>query len=200
MRIGIEINGVLRNTIGKIEQTYQKYLIDKTDGIENEESFEYGIMLPVDSLVMKDHFKFQNDEELFSFLYEEFPMEIFGHSQSSEYSTFNDLNETYINLRDNHDLIIVSDEIGKSKPASLFFISKFGCQLEKIKFYSNYTINSMWDEIDLLLTANPALLLEHPSDKILIKYETDYNKNIKTSHNIKSLKELEDKLKEIISC
>ena len=200
MRIGIEINGVLRNTIGKIEQTYQKYLIDKTDGIENEESFEYGIILPVDSLVMKDHFKFQNDEELFSFLYEEFPMEIFGHSQSSEYSTFNDLNETYINLRDNHDLIIVSDEIGKSKPASLFFISKFGCQLEKIKFYSNYTINSMWDEIDLLLTANPALLLEHPSDKILIKYETDYNKNINTSHTIKSLKELEDKLKKIISC
>ena len=200
MRIAIEINGVLRNTIGKIEQTYQKYLIDKTDGIENEESFEYGIILPVDSLVLKDHFKFQNDEELFSFLYEEFPMEIFGHSQSSEYSTFNDLNEVYVNLRDNHDLIIVSDEIGKSKPASLFFISKFGCQLEKIKFYSNYTINSMWDEIDLLLTANPALLLEHPSDKILIKYETDYNKNINTSHTIKSLKELEDKLKEILSC
>ena len=200
MRIGIEINGVLRNTIGKIEQTYQKYLIDKTDGIENEKSFEYGTILPVNSLMLKDHFKFQNDEELFSFLYEEFPMEIFGHSQSSEYSTFNDLNEVYVNLRDNHDLIIVSDEIGKSKPASLFFISKFGCQLEKIKFYSNYTINSMWNEIDLLLTANPALLLEHPSDKILIKYETDYNKNIKTSHSIKSLKELEDKLKEIISC
>ena len=200
MRIAIEINGVLRNTIGKIEQTYQKYLIDKTDGIENEKSFEYGMILPVDSLILKDHFKFQNDEELFSFLYEEFPMEIFGHSQSSEYSTFNDLNEVYVNLRDNHDLIIVSDEIGKSKPASLFFISKFGCQLEKIKFYSNYTINSMWNEIDLLLTANPALLLEHPSDKILIKYETDYNKNINTSHTIKSLKELEDKLKKIISC
>ena len=200
MRIGIEINGVLRNTIGKIEQTYQKYLIDKTDGIENEKSFEYGTILPVNSLMLKDHFKFQNDEELFSFLYEEFPMEIFGHAQSSEYSTFNDLNELYLKLRDNHDLIIVSDEIGKSKPASLFFISKFGCQLEKIKFYSNYTINSMWDEIDLLLTANPALLLEHPSDKILIKYETDYNKNINTSHTIKSLKELEDKLKKIISC
>jgi hypothetical protein len=197
MRIGIEINGVLRNTIGKIEQTYQKFLIDKTDGIENKDSFEYGMTLPVDSLVLKNHFKFENDEELFSFLYEEFPMEIFGHAQSSEYSTFNDLNDVYINLRDNHDLIIVSDEIGKSKPASLFFISKFGCQLEKIKFYSNYTINSMWDEIDLLLTSNPALLLEYPSDKILIKYETDYNKNIKTSHCIKSLKELEDKLKEI---
>jgi hypothetical protein len=197
MRIGIEINGVLRNTVGKIEQTYQKFLIDKTDGIESEDSFEYGITLPVDSLELKNHFKFRNDEELFSFLYEEFPMEIFGHSQSSEYSTFNDLNEVYLNLRDNHDLMIVSDEIGKSKPASLFFISKFGCQLEKIKFYSNYTINSMWNEIDVLLTANPALLLEHPSDKILIKYETDYNKHIKVINSITSLKELETKLKEI---
>lgn len=200
MRIGIEINGVLRNTLGKIEQTYQKFLIDKTEGIENEDSFEYGITLPLDSLDLKNHFNFRNDEELFSFLYEEFPMEIFGHSQSSEYSTFNDLNEVYLNLRDNHDLMIVSDEIGKSKPASLFFISKFGCQLEKIKFYSNYTINSMWDEIDVLLTANPVLLLEHPSDKILIKYETDYNKHIKVTHFITSLKELETKLKEIEQC
>jgi len=41
MRIGIELNGVLRNTVGKIEQTYQKFMIDKTDGIESEDDFEY---------------------------------------------------------------------------------------------------------------------------------------------------------------
>jgi len=198
MRIGIEINGVLRNTLGKIEQTYQKFLIDKTDGIETENEFVYEMSLPVNSLDLKSHFKFQNDEEMFSFLYEEFPMEIFGHSQSTEYSTFNDLNEVYVDLRDNHDLIIVSDEIGKSKPASLFFLSKFGCQLEKVKFYSNYTINSMWDEIDLLLTSNPALLLDYPSNKLIIKYETEYNKTINTTHTIKSIKELGDKLKELV--
>ena len=84
-------------------------------------------------------------------------MEIFGHAQSSEYSTFNELQQIYLKHRDNHDLLIVSDEIGKSKPATLFFLSKFICQLEKIKFYSNVTINSMWDEIDILLTSNPAL-------------------------------------------
>ena len=198
MRIGIEINGVLRNTLGKIEQTYQKFLIDKTDGIETENEFVYEMSLPVDSLDLKSHFKFQNDEEMFSFLYEEFPMEIFGHSQSTEYSTFNDLNEVYVDLRDNHDLIIVSDEIGKSKPASLFFLSKFGCQLEKVKFYSNFTINSMWDEIDLLLTSNPALLLDYPSNKLIIKYETEYNKTINTPHTIKSIKELGNKLKELV--
>jgi len=198
MRIAIEINGVLRNTIGKIEQTYQKFLIDKTDGIEDEELFKYEVNLPVTSLTLQDHFNFQDEEELYSFLYEEFPMEIFGHSQSTEYSSFNDLNDIYVNLRDNHDLIIVSDEIGKSKPASLFFLSKFGCQLEKVKFYSNLTIKSMWDEIDVLLTSNPALLLEHPDDKIVIKYHTDYNKQIDTKYSITELKEFESVLNEIL--
>ena len=200
MRIGIELNGVLRNTLGKIEQTYQKFMIDKTEGIEDADSFEYKITTPINSLEIKNHFTFRDDEELISFLYDEFPMEIFGHSQSTEYSTFNDLNEIYFKLRNDNDFIIVSDEIGKSKPASLFFLSKFGCEFEKIKFYSNTTINSMWDEIDILLTANPALLLNHPTDKILIKYETEYNQEVTTNYKINTIKELESILKEIIIC
>jgi len=197
MRFGIEINGVLRDTLGKIEQTYQKFLIDKTDGIESEDSFEYKITKPINTLELKNHFAFQSEEELYSFLYEEFPMEIFGHAQSSEYTTFNDLNEIYLNYRDYFDFLIVSDEIVRSKPASLFFLSKFGCQLEKVKFYSNITIKSMWDEVDILLTSNPALLLDYPDNKIVIKYETEYNKDIPCIHTITTIKDLENKIKEL---
>ena len=197
-RIGFDINGVLRNTIGKIEQTYEKYLLSKTDGIDDDSSFEYEMNLPVTSLDLKEHFKFQNDEELYSFLYEEFAMEIFGHAQSTEYSTFNDLQNLYLTYRDDNDLVIVSDEIGKSKPATLFFLSKFICQIEKIKFYSNITIKSMWDEIDVLLTSNPILLLDKPSDKIVVKYETEYNKDVDSEHTIKTLNEFDNKLKELL--
>ena len=200
MRIGIEVNGVLRNTIDKIEKTYQKYLIDKTEGIEDENLFKYEMILPVDSLSLDNHFKFETKEDLYSFLYEEFPMEIFGHAQSTEYQTFNYLNDLYMNLRTNHDIVIVSDEIGKSKPATLFFLSKFGCQIEKIKFYSNTTINSMWDEIDILLTANPELLLNKPDGKNVIKFQTDYNKSINTYNFITSLKDFEETLKTILPC
>ena len=200
MRVGIEINGVLRNTLDKIEQTYQKFYIDKTDGLEDDDSFNYEITEPINSLELKNHFAFRDDNELYSFLYEEFPMEIFGHSQSSEYTTFNDLNDVYLTNRDFHDFLIVSDEIGRSKPASLFFLSKFGCQLEKVKFYSNLTIISMWDEVDVLLTANPALLLEYPIDKIVIKYETEYNKDVPCKYTIKSIKDLDDKIKELSVC
>ena len=120
--------------------------------------------------------------------------------QSSEYSTFNELQQIYLKHRDNHDLLIVSDEIGKSKPATLFFLSKFICQLEKIKFYSNVTINSMWDEIDILLTSNPALLLNNPSNKIVVKYETEYNKDIEVEHTVKTLNEFDDKLNNLLKC
>ena len=200
LRVGIDVNGVLRDTITKIEQTYQKFMIDKTEGIEDEDNFEYKITQPINTSNLKNHFSFRNDEELFSFLYEEFPMEIFGHAPSREYSTFNDLNDTYLNLRDEIDFIIVSNEIGKSKPATLFFLSKFGCQFEKVKFYSDYTINSMWSEIDVLLTANPTLLLNYPKDKLVIKYQTEYNIDIPFDNTINTIKELDAKLKTLELC
>jgi len=198
MRIGIEINGVLRDTILKFKQLYVKFHIDPFLETTEKPNFEYKIKEPITSLNLMDHFAFQSKDEFYSFMYEDHPMEIFGHSPSVELSTMHDLNEFYYDMRDSHDIIIVSDEIGKSKPASLFFLSKFGCLLEKINFYSEITINSMWDGLDILLTANPELLLKKPDNKFVIKFETYYNKEVYSEYTIKSLKELKTKLEEIL--
>jgi FMN phosphatase YigB (HAD superfamily) len=130
-------------------------------------------------------------------MYNEFPMQIFGHAPSSEMMTFNFLNEIYLSHRDSYDFYIISDEMGKSKPSTLFFLSKFGCLLERVFFYSNTTIKDMWNEIDVLLTANPDLLLNHPPDKKVIKFETDYNNSINTNLSIKSLKDLSEIIKNL---
>jgi hypothetical protein len=200
MRIGIEMNGVLRDTILKFRQLYEKFNIDLTPELEEGEEpvFKYEVIEPIDSLDLLNHFTFPSKDEFYSFMYEEHPMEIFGHSPSVEMSTMNDLNEFYYEMRDNHDILIVSDEIGKSKPASLFFLSKFGCLIEKVKFYSESTIDSMWNEIDVLLTANPNLLLNCPKDKKVIKFETEYNKQVDSDLSITTLKELKNKLEEIL--
>jgi hypothetical protein len=58
----------------------------------------------------------------------------------------------------------------------------------------------MWDEIDVLLTSNPALLLEYPTNKIVVKYETEYNKDIESEHTITTIKEFDDKLQELLKC
>ena len=216
-KIGIEINGVLRDTITKFIQLYEKNMIEEnetennlktfdidmsgnTDLVIEEENFKYEIKNEVTSLNLMNHFSFRNEDELYSFTYEDFAMQIFGHAGSSETFTFNDLNEIYLKYRDNNELLIVSDEMGKSKPASLFFLSKFGCQLEKVKFYSNTTINSMWDEVDVLLTSNPNLILEKPKDKIVVKYITNYNKNIKSDYEIEKLKDFDEVLQKLNIC
>jgi hypothetical protein len=216
-KIGIEINGVLRDTISKFIQLYEKNMIEEnetennlksfdidmsgnTDLVIGEENFKYEIKNEVTSLNLMNHFSFRNEDELYSFTYEDFAMQIFGHAGSSETYTFNDLNEIYLKYRDNNELLIVSDEMGRSKPASLFFLSKFGCQLEKVKFYSNTTINSMWDEVDVLLTSNPNLILEKPKDKIVVKYITNYNKNIKSDYEIEKLKDFDEVLQKLKIC
>jgi hypothetical protein len=190
MKIAIEINGVLRDTVKKIEQVYEKFYVENI--LNEKRDFEYEILSPITSLRLQDHLKFKDNDELYDFLYTEHCMEIFGHASSTEYSTFIDLNDFYVDMRNNHDIILISDEIGKSKPATLFFLSKFGCQIEKIVFYSQFTLQTVWNEIDLLLTANPDLLLNHPTDKKIIKYNTNYNTNITDLPNIDNIKELKN--------
>jgi hypothetical protein len=218
-KIGIEINGVLRDTIGKFTELYEKHLVDSyyeskdktyeiefsgdTDEVieinENTEviNFEYKILSPVTSLDLGSHFSFPSKDDLYSFMYEEYTMELFGHAPSTEMVSFNVLNDIYYNLRDTYDLMIVSDEIGRSKPSSLFFLSKFGCLLEKVFFYSEITKKDMLDEVDILLTSNPDLLLNKPDNKIIIKFITDYNKDIESEYEISSLSDLELTIKKI---
>jgi hypothetical protein len=190
MKIAIEINGVLRDTTKKIEQVYEKFYIENI--LNEKREFEYEKISEITSLKIQNHLKFQDDDELYDFLYTEHCMEIFGHAPSTEYNSFIDLNEFYVDHRDNHDIILISDEIGRSKPATLFFLSKFGCQIEKIIFYNQITLNSVWNEIDLLLTANPDLLLNHPNGKKIIKYNTNYNTEITNLPTINTLKDLKN--------
>jgi len=195
MRIAIDVNGVLRDTIKKIEQVYEKWYIENPHLPES--GFTYEILSPITSLDISAHLKFENEDEVYDFLYTEHCMEIFGHAPSVAMNTFIDFDEFYKTNREKHDILIISDEIGRSKPATLFFLSKFGCQVEKVVFYSKMTVDKIWDEFDVLLTANPDLLLNHPKDKKVIKFETVYNSDIDFENSIDTLKSLNDKILEL---
>jgi hypothetical protein len=214
MKIGVEVNGVLRDTIGKLIQVYEKFLIDKNEEIESgtfemsedsdelvqvktQDKFKYEIIEPIDTLKIDSHFKFQNKEEQFEFFYEEFPMHIFGHAPSTEMTSFNDFNDFYTHFRNENDIWIISDEIGKSKPSTLFFLSKFGCLIENISFYNTVTSDKILSSFDLIVTSNPDIIINY-SDKLkVIKFETAYNKQVEAEHTITSLKQLPETLNKI---
>lgn len=190
MQIGIELNGVLRDTLKKIEEVYVKWYIDNP--ITDDDDFDRKVISSLNSLNIREHLTFKNDDELYDFLYVDFPMEIFGHSGSMEYNSFNDLNELYLNYRDYHDFIIISEEIGKSKPSSLFFLSKFGSLIESVIFYSELRLDRLWDNVDILVTANPKILESIPNGKRVIKYSTPYNEHILNLESINKIKDLKE--------
>lgn len=198
MKIAIDVNGVLRDTFGKAEQVYQKFMIDDHIVEEGEEdNFEYKLNLPVDSMDLINHFTFPKVEDLYDFFYVDFPMNIFGHAPSISANTFNVFNEIYEDLRDEHEVSIISDEIQKSKPATLFFLSKYGCLVENINFYSKITMESVMSKYDIILTANPDILSDKNFNMIKVKYNTPYNNNIQSDYSIDELEEFKNLYKEL---
>ncbi len=158
--------------------------------MEEEEGFEYKIIEPIDSLDLFNHFLFPSKEDMFSFMYEECPMEIFGHAPSSEMNTFNVLNDLYIKHRDKIEFTIISDEISKSKPATLFFLSKFGCLFERILFFNELTKTQVLNDFDLIVTSNPDIIINYNNN--VVKYKTEYNEKINSPISISKLNELDE--------
>lgn len=213
MKIAFDLNGVIRDIFLKSEQVYTKfYLEEKEDEVvseynedtekweenSSEDSFEYGLNLPVTSMDLINHFKFETPEDLYNFFYVDFPMNIFGHSPSISGNTFNILNDLYVDHRDNNEIYIISDEIGKSKPATLFFLSKYGCLIENIKFYSKATLEDTFSEFDVIITSNPDFLSKENSNKKIIKINTTYNQKYEADFILDDISEVNDILKKII--
>lgn len=198
MKIAIDINGVVRDTLGKAEQVYKKFFIDDYISEEGEESFEYSLNLPISSTTLSNHFAFPTEESFYDFFYVDFPMEIFGHAPSVSGNTFNNLDEIYKFLRDSHEVYIISEEMERSKPATLFFLAKYGCLVENIRFYSKLTQESLWDNFDIILTANPDLINNAKKDTQIVKFNKLYNSDVNSKLSIDTLEEFVPSIKNFI--
>jgi len=181
MRIGITVNGVLRDTLQKVISVYNRYNETELD----VEEFE--------SLNLLDYLKFETEEELLEWMYVECPMEIFGNGLALKDNIFNTLNGFYKDFRDEHEIIIVSEEIEKSKSATLFFLAKYGCLIDNIKFFGlNSFYDNVWEEVDMLITTDARLLLNKPEKKETIRIENKFNKEIDSDFTISELEQIFD--------
>ena len=180
MRISISINGVLRDVLKKMADVYEKY----TDKECKKDINSTDNLLEV--------FDFATEEELFEFIYVECPMEIFGAGTEAEKHVFNSLNEFYKEKREDYDIYLVSDEIEKSKPATLFFLSKYGTLVERIEFYTIQTIDDLWDRTDIFITDNKLILNKKPDGKLSIKIDKPYNKDSESDITLDCFKDILD--------
>lgn len=181
MKIGITINEVLRDFIGQLSYTYDKYY--KETGIKEGE---------VTSFDLINYFPFENVDELNKFLYSEASLEIFGHADQLHDGVMTLFNKFLMDIEDDeeHEIILISREAIQSIPATLFFLSKLGCRAKNYKWVSRY--EEQWDYIDVLVTANPKTLNSKPEGKISVKVNASYNKDVKSDFEIDTIMEFMD--------
>jgi hypothetical protein len=176
MKIGITLNEVLRDFIGQFTYTYDKY-IGPTDIKEGD----------VTNFNLLEFFKFDDINKLNTFLYLEAPLELFGHADQVSDGMMTHFNNFIADMKDEeeHQIKIISREVDKSIPATYFFLSKIGCKAPEVKFVSNYT--DKWNDVDVLITANPAALEAKPTGKISVKVKASYNTNVPADYEIESI-------------
>jgi len=182
MEIYINIDGVIRNTIQKFDHHYKDFFLSSET--ENEESFEYGIEYPIHNDSILDSYKFQSNDEYLNFAFVDYSMEIFGHAGLSYMNAITELNNFIYENKEHNVTLIGLDHLGKSKPATLFFLSKNAYLGNIIKFTSGDEIPNLWEKCDLWITDNEKIIDMCPSNKKIIKFNTDYNKHFTNQYEI----------------
>ncbi len=190
MEIYISIDGVIRNTIQKFDYHYNDaYLASE---FENENNFEYGVIEPIYNNNLLNSYKFQSKEEFEYFLFIEYPIEIFGHAGLSYSTTFTDLNRLIYDNPEHNFTLIGCDELGKAKPATLFFLSKNGFLGNNIKFIKSEDVLDSWNQCDVWITDNEKIINSCPENKSVIKFKTTYNQYFTYKKEITKLTEINE--------
>jgi len=192
MEIYISIDGVIRNTIQKFDYHYNDAFLADDIQFEEGNSFEYGITEPIQNNNLLDSYNFQSKEEFENFLFIEYPIEIFGHAGLSYSTTFTDLHKIIFDNPDHNFTLIGLDELGKSRPATLFFLSKNGFLGNNIKFIKSDDINEMWSKCDIWITDNKNIIDSCPENKIVYKFNTTYNQYFTNKKEISKLTEIQE--------
>ena len=189
MKIGITLNEVIRDFIGQFKYVYGKYYKEDLEKVN------------VDEWDLIKFFKFPNEKKLNEFLYSDAPLEIFGHADQLHNNLGTILNKFISEVIDDeeHEIIMISRDAHKSRPSTLFFLSKLGFTGGNIKFVTDTA--KKWDGIDILVTANPIALEAKPEGKISVKINTSYNEGTEADYSLDSILDFvnnEEQFNEII--
>ena len=178
MIISVNINGVLRDILSRFQEIYEKY---------NDRKVISEVVTP--DLMKYVHF--ESNDELIDFLYEESPMEIFGQAKESCQNVVQHLMKLYKEMPEGYRLRIVSDDLGRGKSSTLWFLAKYGCVCDEIMFYNNLTIDRLWQDTDLFITSDVDIIESKPNGKKLIIVDAVYNKDMDCDKRIDNLKKIE---------
>lgn len=192
MKIAISLDDVIRAKSQSILKAYKKL----NDDFEVES-------VELSNNNFKELLKFDNDSSYYKFLYEDYVFEIFAEAEVTEKMIDKKLNLWHIDLNSAEELeeevelmLYNPFEFNASIGFTHFFLSKIATRIRETFFP---TVSSdVFEKCDVLITAEPKLLKNKPINKIVVKIETEYNKECDADFTYKTFGEFLDD-KEIIN-
>ena len=195
MRIAIDLNDVIRDYTFNFAQKY-KMGYDHTFDLDD---------LVFSTNDVKVLFPFKTQKAYENFVYGEYAFDLYGSAPVAEKG----LTDKYIaweNALEDLDedepvevMIVSTLEAGLTIQATYFFLSKLGTKARRVFFPKDST--EIWNECDILITANPYLLATKPENKVSVKIEREYNGECESDYSFISsvyFIRTEDNIKKII--
>lgn len=188
MRIGIEINHVIRNINKQIIKYYSKEYDPSADIDEIDDKQD----------VLKTYAIFDSKYDKNNFFYVDYPYEIFGCANTVEKNLGGMLSNWLYDITNIEDedieIVLYSlNEDALSIQSTLFFLSKIGSRVRKIIFPKE--LDEVWNECDVVITArNEFFEKEAPNEKKIVLINRPFNEECKNKAFLNY-----DNLSEVIS-
>ena len=194
IRIGIELNGVVRNVNKQILKYYQKDInpsLDLDDVDDKDDVFKYA---KFDSLTDKNNF-----------IYIDYPYEIFGCAKTMSKDIPMLMNNWLSELTNYEDddveiSFFSLDEEALTIQSSYFFLSKIGTRVRQIVFPKN--VDDIKETYDVIISANKNVLdfFENNDGTYVVQISNKTNEKCESNKKYDSLDDVikdEEFLKEV---
>ena len=152
--IFIQLNGIIRDYESKVKEVFCSEKDCEEIDFEQDKQ-------------LKEILGFETLEDYIEFLYVESPMRVFGYSKEREEGLIHQLNEFYRENRDKIKICIFSNEIEKSKPATLMFLARYGCLIDNIHFFPLMEKQEIINQCDLLIV-NESFIEGNMDEKVVV--------------------------------
>lgn len=172
MKVGIELNHIVRDVNTQVLKYFKKDIQKDFD----DKSVDLNVTQFIENL------PFDSKKRRNEFLYVDYAYEIFGCARTKHKNLANsitqwviDTNNTYGN--NTFDVIHFSlKENALTIQSSFYFLSKIGSRVREVFFPTDG--KTMWEKCDVLITTNERIVMEKPSNKVVVLIKKNDNTNV----------------------
>ena len=171
MKIGIELNNIVRDLNKQIIKYYKKDINQSFD----DKNVNYNVTNVIDSI------DFKSKKAKFEYMYVDYPYEIFGCAPTTHRNLAVTINNWLVSLGnkedDKYDVKLFSlKEEALSIQSTYYFLSKIGCRVREMFFPKDGV--EMWNKCDVIITLNERIIDNKPEGKVVVLINKDDNKNL----------------------